>query len=114
MDERRTANFWLLITALNAAKFAIVELNPSEMKGDSKHQFLFLRNAIVGFFTTMQKRSSQADKELLSAMSFENVAAMTETMSMIAQIPEPQIEWFLSQANLLVYAAINKELEKNT
>ena len=26
MDETRTANYWLLITALNTAKFAIVEL----------------------------------------------------------------------------------------
>lgn len=113
MNERKTANYWLLVTALNAAQFAIVELEPSKMKFQHKHQFTMLQNAIHGFLTNIQKNASKEDKELLDSQSFENVAALAETFAMISQIPEPQIEWFLNEANKLVYASVNNERMKS-
>ena len=114
MDERKTANYWLLITALNTAKFAIVELNPDTMKMQHKQQFKMLQNAMHSFLSGLQGKASKEDKELLNNMNFENVAALAETFGLISQIPEPQIEWFLEQCNRLVFAAVNRELEKNT
>ncbi len=113
MNERKTASYWLLITALNTAKYAIVELEPSGMKFQHKQQFTMLQNAIHGFLSNIQKKTSKEDKELLDSMSFENVAALAETFAMISQIPEPQIEWFLNETNKLVYASVNNERMKS-
>jgi hypothetical protein len=113
MNERKTVSYWLLITALNTAKYAIAELEPSGMKFQHKHQFTMLHNAIHGFLATMQQKTSKQDKEFLNSQSFENVAALVETFSMIAQIPEPQIEWFLNETNKLVYASVNNERLKS-
>ena len=112
MDNRKAAQYWLLVTSLNAAKFAIAELEPRQMKFSQKHHFLSLHNAIISFLNSIQRNASKDDKELLDKMSFENVGAMAETMSMIAQIPEKQIEWFLNECNKLVFSAVNKELAK--
>lgn len=111
MDERKTVSYWLLVTALNTSKYCIAELEPSGMKFQQKQQFTMLHNAIHGFLATMQQKTTKKDKEFLDSQSFENVAALVETFSMIAQIPAPQIEWFLNETNKLVYAAVDKEIE---
>jgi hypothetical protein len=105
-EQKRLASIWLLITTLNAAKYAIVELDISQMKQDRKLRFKALEQQIKSFLQYMPKDS------LVHNQSFENVAAMTETISMIAQLPATQIDWFLEQVNRLSFAAVNRELGK--
>jgi hypothetical protein len=103
-EDKRLASIWLLITCLNAAKYALVELETKHMKQDRKVRFKALEQQIKSFLQYMPKDS------LVHNQSFENVAAMTETMAMIAQLPATQIDWFLEQVNRLSFAAVNREL----
>lgn len=106
-EQKRLASIWLLITSLNAARYAMVELNIAGMKQDRKQKFRALESQIKSFLEKMPKDS------LVHDHSFENVGAMTEVVAMVAQLPFTQIEWFLNEVNKLSFAAVNRELKNN-
>lgn len=103
-EDKRLASIWLLITCLNAAKYALVELETKHMKQDRKVKFKALEQQIKSFLQYLP------NDILVKDQSFENVIAMTEAVSIIAQLPATQIDWFLEQVNRLSFAAVNREL----
>lgn len=105
--EVDAANQWLLISSLNAARFAIAELSPDEMTSIMKYKYKNLLNVCNNFLNFIQQKSSKEDKAKLAEMNFNNVGAMAETMSLIAQLPQDQIDFFLEETNKLVYRAVN-------
>ena len=102
--EKKLAAFWLLITSLNATKFALGELEIERFKQERKMRFRALQQATNTFLGYLPKESEVAD------MAFENVSAMVEVMSIIAQMPPTQIEWYLQEVKKLSYIAINRAL----
>lgn len=112
MNERDAANQWLLISSLNAARFAIIELNPDQMNPLMRYRYKNLQSQMTNFLNGLQARASKEDRQRLADMNYNNVGAMAETMAMIAQIPQDQIDWFLAEANKLVYRAVNNHFSK--
>ena len=51
------------------------------------------------FLNRGQRHASQKDKELLSDLSHENVAAIAETVAIISAIPPDSIDWFCDRVN---------------
>lgn len=117
--DKLTAKVWLLVTCLNASKFAIADLEPKAMKHEKKMMFLNLYNSIHNFLVQFKKRVSTEEIEILDSMSYDNVCAMTEVMYLIAQIPNGEIETFIEEIKEGVYKSVeranqNKETtEKN-
>jgi hypothetical protein len=109
MNTKEATDFWLLVTALNCAQFSLVQLkdNP-HVKHRVKMQFNMFRNQLNNFKSYIHNNSEKEMVGLLQNLSYDNVAAMSETMAMIALVPQEELDWFLEQTQKLVWAAVNR------
>ena len=104
-----TQNIWLLIGALNTAKYAIAQFEPEKLKFGMKRRFLDLRTSINLFVNNFERTTSKEEREYLAEMSYENVGAIAELMSMIMLLPPSQIEWYIEECKKMTFVAINRE-----
>jgi hypothetical protein len=107
MENKRLADIWLLVVTLNCARYAITELNDN-MNKESKYKYKNLKTSIENFLVGMQTFVPKDDKERLSLLTFDNVGAMAETMTLIAHLPPHKYEEFLKGANELFLNLINE------
>jgi len=114
MNEREqleyTYKVWLLVSALNLAKFAIAELEPHKLHSIQKNRFGILRGAIQNFLTVQQARALKEDRDQLADVNFDVVGVMTEALGLMSQLPVQQYEWYLNECKKLVFTAVNREL----
>jgi hypothetical protein len=108
-DNKRLADIWLLISALNTAKYAITEINPDTMQPHTKMQFKNLRTNIDNFLVSSQSKMETKDRKRLADFNFENVAIMVETMSILAHVPINKQEEFLNKVNQIVFDVIETD-----
>jgi hypothetical protein len=112
-DKSKTAaDLYLLISCLNAACYAITELDPTKMRFDDKMRYNALRNQMLNFLKTLEAKTTKDKFEELKNFNFENVGAMTELMAVISLLPPGQVDWFLGEVNKLSFAAVNRALLK--
>jgi hypothetical protein len=104
-----TQNIWLLIGALHTAKFAIAQFEPQKMKFEMKSRFNNLGTAINSFINNFEKSASPEDREMLTAVSFDNVAGIAELIAMAVLLPPNQIDWYIEECKKLTFVAINRE-----
>ena len=105
-QNKRLADLWLLISALNTVRYAIVEIDPNTMQSQTKMQFKNLKLYIENFLMAAQTKMQTRERNMLSAMNFENVAIMAETMSLLAHVPISKQEEFLTKVNELVFEVV--------
>lgn len=105
-QSKRLADLWLLISALNTVRYAIVEINPNTMQSHTKMQFKNLKNNIENFLIAAQSKMQTKERQTLASMNFENVAIMAETMSLLAHVPINKQEEFLTKVNELVFEVV--------
>ena len=105
-QNKRLADLWLLISALNTVRYAIVEIDPNTMQSHTKMQFKNLKLNIENFLIAAQTKMQTRERQNLAAMNFENVAVMAETMALLAHVPINKQEEFLSKVNELVFEVI--------
>ena len=108
MDEqnKRLADIWLLISALNTARYAITEIGPDTMQPHTKMQFKNLKSNIENFLLNAQQKMETKDRKRLADFNFENVAIIVETMSLLAHVPINKQEIFLDKVNKLVFEIV--------
>ena len=109
-NQQKTAILWSLIGSLNTAKYCLTELKTMSSKSGA---LISLKQAINRFFGFASKKMLAEEREHLENLSFENVALITETIGMMSQIPEGQIDWVANEVNKLSYIAINRANEAN-
>jgi hypothetical protein len=107
-----TQNIWLLIGALHTAKFAIAQFEPKKMRFEMKNRFNNLSTSINGFINNFEKSATPEDRELLTSVSFDNVAGIAELIAMAVMLPVNQIDWYIEECKKLTYVAINRENAK--
>jgi hypothetical protein len=107
-----TKNIWLLIGALHTAKFAVAQFEPNKLKFEMKSRFNNLSIAINGFINNFEKSASPEERELLTAVSFDNVAGIAEFIAMAVLLPPSQIDWYIEECKKLTYVAVNRENAK--
>lgn len=112
MNSKKAADLYLLISCLNAACYAITELNTNLMRFDDKMRYNALRNTMLNFLKSLEKKTTKDQFEDLKTFNFENVHAMTELMMVISLLPPGQMEWFLEEVNKLSFAAVNRALSE--
>jgi hypothetical protein len=105
-DNKRLADLWLLISALNTVRYAIAEINPDTMQSHTKMQFKNLRTNIENFLISAQTKMQTKERQSLASLNFENVAIMAETMSLLAHVPINKQEEFLRKVNDLVFEVV--------
>jgi hypothetical protein len=105
-DNKRLADLWLLISALNTVRYAIAEINPDTMQSHTKMQFKNLRSNIENFLVSAQTKMQTKERQTLASMNFENVAIMAETLSLLAHVPINKQEEFLTKVNELVFEIV--------
>lgn len=105
-QSKRLADLWLLISSLNTACYAIVEVDPNTMQSHTKMQFKNLKTYIENFLNAAQSKMRTKDRELLTSMNFESVAIMAETMALLAHVPINKQEEFLTKVNELVFEVV--------
>ncbi len=105
-QNKRLADLWLLISALNTVRYAIVEINPDTMQSHTKMQFKNLKVNIENFLMAAQTKMQTKERQTLASMNFENVAVIAETMSLLAHVPINKHEEFLAKVNELVFEVI--------
>ena len=108
--SKRAADLYLLISCLNAACYAITELNPDIMRFDDKMRYKALRNTMMNFLKSLESKTTKDQFQELKSFNFENVGAMTELMAVISLLPPAQVDWFLGEVNKLCYGAVNRAL----
>jgi hypothetical protein len=109
-ENKRLADLWLLISALNTVRYAITEINPDTMQSHTKMQFKNLRANIENFLISAQKKMQTKERQTLASMNFENVAIMAETLSLLAHVPINKQEEFLTKVNELVFEVVKDEV----
>lgn len=112
MNSKKAADLYLLISCLNAACYAITELNPNLMRFDDKMRYNALRNTMLNFLKHLESKTTKDQFQDLKSFNFENVGAMTELMAVISLLPPGQVDWFLGEVNKLSFAAVNKALSE--
>ena len=112
IDNKSAADFYLLITCLNAACYAITEMEPDKMKSIDKMAFKNLRNFLLNFLHGLERRTTKEKFDELKGFNFDNVALMTEIMATISLIPPSQVEWFTNEINKLSFTAVNRALSE--
>ena len=105
-QSKRLADLWLLISALNTVRYAIVEIDPNTMQSHTKMQFKNLKSNIENFLMAAQSKMQTKERQTLASMNFENVAIMAETMSLLAHVPINKQEEFLTKVNELVFEVV--------
>lgn len=111
---KKAADLYLLISCLNASIYAITELEPDKMVSQDKMAYKNLRQFMKNFLLGLERKATKEQIAELHAHNFDNVAAMTELMSVISLIPPRQADWFIEQANLLALESVERELaERN-
>lgn len=105
-QNKRLADLWLLISALNTVRYAIVEIDPNTMQSHTKMQFKNLKLNIENFLIAAQTKMQTRERQNLAAMNFENVAIIAETMALLAHVPINKQEEFLTKVNELVFEVI--------
>ena len=108
-NNKRLADIWLLISALNTARYAITEINPDTMQPHTKMQFKNLKSNIENFLHNSQSKMETKDRQRLADFNFENVAIMVETMSLLAHVPINKQEEFLNKVNKIVFDVIETD-----
>ena len=108
--SKTAADLYLLISCLNAACYAITELNPNIMRFDDKMRYNTLRNQMLNFLKNLERKTTKDKYNELKEFNFENVGAMTELMAVISLLPPGQVDWFLGEVNKLCFAAVNRAL----
>ena len=109
-NQKKLADIWLLISALNCTRYAIVELEPDKMSSQAKGRYKNLKMQVENFLNSLQLKTDVDDRKKLVNTNFENVGAMVETMALLAHVPLTHIEPFLERVNELVFKLI-KEVE---
>jgi hypothetical protein len=112
IDNKSAADFYLLITCLNAACYAITEMEPDKMKGNDKVNFKNLRCNLLNFLKGLERRTTKEKFEELKQYNFDNVVLMTELMATMSLLPPGQVDWFLGEVNKLTFAAVNRALSE--
>lgn len=112
MKTEDASRIYLLITTLNAALYAIAELEPLKMTHENKYRLSNLRNAIKTYLTLVSKRAAKNEIQLIDTYSFDNVAIMAELNCMLAHVPANQVEWYVEQCKKLIFSSINKEVNE--
>ena len=112
IDNKGAADFYLLITCLNAACYAITEMDPDKMKGNDKVSFKNLRCNLLNFLKGLERRTTKEKFDELKQYNFDNVVLMTEIMATMSLIPPGQIEWFTNEINKLSFTAVNRALSE--
>ncbi len=112
MNSKKAADLYLLISCLNAACYAITELQTDRMRFDDKMRYNTLRNTMYNFLKHLESKTTKDQYQDLKAFNFENVGAMTELMAVISLLPPSQVDWFLGEVNKLSFAAVNKALSE--
>ena len=107
-----TQNIWLLIGALHTAKFAVAQFEPQKMRFEMKKRFNDLSTSINLFINNFEKSATPEDRELLTSVSFDNVAGIAELIAMAVMLPVNQIDWYIEECKKLTYVAINRENAK--
>ena len=107
-----TQNIWLLIGALHTAKFAIAQFEPQKMRFEMKKRFNDLSTSINLFINNFEKSASPEEREMLTAVSFDNVAGIAEFIAMAVLLPPNQIDWYIEECKKLTYVAVNRENAK--
>jgi len=106
---KRVFDFWMLISALNLAKYAITELDTWKMSGLQKNRFNLLRNNVSNFLAIQTAEVKKSDKDALLYGNFDNVGLMAEVIGNMTQVPTEQYDWYLNECNKLVHAAANRQ-----
>ena len=104
-----TQNIWLLIGALHTAKFAIAQFEPKKLKFEIKNRFNNLNTSINGFINNFEKSASPEERQMLTAVSFDNVAGIAELIAMAVLLPSNQIDWYIEECKKLTFVAVNRE-----
>lgn len=109
MTTENVARIYLLITTLNAALYAIAELEPLKMNHSNKMRLMNLRGSIKNYLSLVSNKAKSSEIALIDSYAFGNVAIMAELNCMVAHVPENQIEWYIDECKKLVFLAIKKE-----
>jgi hypothetical protein len=109
MTTENVAKIYLLITTLNAALYAIAELEPLKMTQTNKFRINNLRGSIKNYLALVSNRAKSDEIALIDSYSFGNVAIMAELNCMVAHVPENQIEWYIDECKKLVFEAVKRE-----
>jgi hypothetical protein len=108
-ELKRIFDFWMLISSLNLAKYAITELETYKMSGLQKSRYNNLRNNISNFLNIQTSEIKKSDRNALLYGNFDNVGLMAEAIGNMTQIPTEQYDWYLNECNKLVHAAANRQ-----
>jgi hypothetical protein len=109
---KKAADLYMLITCLNAACYAITELDTTKMRFENKMRYNTLRNTMLNFLKSLEKQTTKEQFEELKQFNFENVIAMTDLMAVVSLLPPGQMDWFLEEVNKLSFAAVNRALSE--
>lgn len=100
MKNQKIAELWTLIVCLNTVRYCIRQMSKSTNKNSHTGKIMKQLFLWSGKFLNMgQRHASKEDKELLSNLSHENVAAIAETVAIISAIPPDSIDWFCDRVN---------------
>jgi len=114
LELKRIFDFWMLISSLNLAKYAIAELEPEKMPSLQKSRYKLLHNQLSNFLKIQQAAIKKSDRDALMYGNFDNVGLMAEVIGNMTQVPTEQYDWYLNECNKLVHAAANRQkLEEN-
>lgn len=108
-----TIKIWLLVSVLNASRFAIAEMEPKKMSFTMKKRYNDLETAINLFLNSFKSTAPEAERELLDSTSFDTVGALAELICMVVQCPLDQLDWYLDECKKMVYLAYNKHNVEN-
>lgn len=111
--DEMTAKIWLLVSVLNASRFAIAEMEPKKMSHTMKKRFNDLEVAVNLFLNSFKSAAPKAEADILDATSFDTVAALAELICMVVQCPTSQIDWYVEECKKMVYLAYNKNNVEN-
>lgn len=112
-NQKKLADIWLLISALNCVRYAVIELEPDKMPSHAKGRYKNLKMQVENFLNSLQLKTEVAERKRLLDTNFENVGAMVETMALLAHVPLTHIEPFLERVNQLVFDLV-KEVTNET
>ena len=106
MTNKKLTDIWLLITALNTARYAIAEIDPRSLPSNTKMRYNNLRNNIENFLRMMNYRMPIHDRKELDMVNFDIVGTAVEALSLISHLPEEKHEEFLQKINEYVFDAV--------
>lgn len=113
-DNMYYAYLWTLVSTLNTALYCLMEMlcyHPNDRVG---RKLMNLRLLIKNFLKGTQKGMDKETKEEMDRLTHENVAAMAETIALIAALDEKDIDPFCKRVNdMIVEITKDKIAAKN-